>query len=206
MSLLSFSLPRFPCSLCFLGSLLHNFFGVQCPENRFIEGDRCSLIRTCRAGRFEVTAPTPWSNRGCKGCPTGTFQPADDHALPSCRPWSPPCAPGTFETVAPTRSSDRVCQACPSGKYQRLSGQTACQSVTPCRAGEFAVTPATRVRDNACARCDGLSTFQSAPNQAACRPTTTCGAQQYQQAWPTLTTDRKCTVCTQTCPVVPKTK
>jgi hypothetical protein len=120
----------------------------------------CSLAQ----GTYELTAPTPTSNRVCASVAT-------------CLP------PATFETTAPTPTSNRICQAVttcrPIGVEFERDAPTAtsdrfCDLVTSCEDDEYETKVPTATTDRGCALLS------------------ICTAQEYELTPPTSTTDREC--------------
>lgn len=149
------------------------------------------------AFEFQVTGPTPTSDRVCAAvsvCPAATFQtsPPSATADRSCQALRPPCSGAEFQAQAPTTTSDRVCRpltVCQATTEYEAQAATAssdrrCAACTPCPTGSRATTACAGSADTVCSPCRVClagSEWQATPcttagADATCRTCTRCVA------------------------------
>ena len=116
------------------------------PECKVCTGDewgnpatvgRCEAKLLCQAGQFETKPGSLTSNRECKACPVGKYQPTTNHTRTACSN----CPAGKYSTegsssceecLAGTYSAAGApsCTSCPSNTFTASNSSSRC---TPCR-------------------------------------------------------------------------
>ena len=176
---------------------------VSGPDNTYQPAqssvERCTAQTVCPAGTF-VGPDSVASTRNCTACPSGSYQPADSHRLPSCTVWRT-CAKGQFVSHNATPTSDRKCARhgdCTSEEYESraptLTSARACEVLSVCGKGFRVVRNATASTDLACGLCD-QGMYQNAPNRMpTCLLQRRCGPREFISP-DTSTERRSCLPC-----------
>eukprot|EP00045_Choanoeca_perplexa_P017019 m.238305 g.238305 ORF g.238305 m.238305 type:complete len:1912 (+) comp17428_c0_seq1:119-5854(+) len=139
----------------------------------------CSNVsKTCLPGYQSVAEATLTSNRVCKSCPPGSFQPEEGLAM--CRNHTQ-CLPGYVVTLLGNTTHDTVCSPCPVGYYKSEMGDVPCLPHHVCTDSQWQQAPPSITSDTLCVN------------------TTICNSTQWEVSSPTTTTDRQCAECT-VCP------
>jgi competence ComEA-like helix-hairpin-helix protein len=154
----------------------------------------CHKILTCTPGRYQTVNFGPSSNRECKDCASGKYQPGQNQL--KCTG----CAPGKHRNASPASSVENVactncvpgkitnswarltCWKCNAGRSQPSHGQTGCEACATgtyqdkkgmptcvdCAAGKFRNTAAaSSTQEKACTACD-IAEYQDQPAQTKC--------------------------------------
>ena len=187
---------------------------APCPDGTWDDdGDaatECVAWSDCEAGERVAREGTEGADRGCVGCPSGTFSRAPNAA--TCEAWTT-CAAGFFVVQVGSASRDRSCARCaagtdtfgpnrstcvPEGSCAPGTVQTAarfgdvppvCEACVPgqhCPGGERAAV--------ACGSGDGSWDHDADP-ATACAERTTCVGGSYVLIEGDATTDRSCAPC-----------
>lgn len=83
----------------------------------------CNKWRTCKAGEYISKQGTPSSDRVCKACPSGTFNPSTTTSRTSCTKFRT-CNKNHYVSYGGSSTRDRTCSRCPGGYVQPKDGFT----------------------------------------------------------------------------------